>query len=402
MRSRRQMPKAKHEQHNVPATLCTQVVSSRTKSNRILELDGLRAFAVIVVIFHHMACYAKCLWVPAGRLMSIAETVGTNGVSVFFVISGFIITSLLIRENEQSGSVSLSAFYARRFFRIVPPFAVYALTIFTLSSAGLVVAGSRALLAATFFLGDTGLVNEWLIGHTWNLSVEEQFYILFPLLLCVWLGCSKRPAIFAVAVMFAFSLFSLKIARELGERFDSSLFQVATLYHFRYILAGVMFALVDVSFYKRLQLWPTVNALVPIVTALLIIVGPHTRLATFGSGLPFGAAEPIACAIFVLWFANNPERSGLLRIPAVQWLGACSYSVYLWQQLFTGPPQNYHGWNLAPSPTSIFPILGCAVASYYLVERPSMRLGHQVSDRLRQRARGNAHSTSSLGTTESV
>jgi peptidoglycan/LPS O-acetylase OafA/YrhL len=82
-----------------------------------------------------------------------------------------------------------------------------------------------------------------------------------------------------------------------------------------------------------------------------------------------------------MWFMQNPSRCAFLRLAAVQWVGACSYSIYLWQQLFTGSESHYHGWNLARSPFAAVAILACAGVSFYLIERPSIRLGKIISNR---------------------
>jgi peptidoglycan/LPS O-acetylase OafA/YrhL len=88
--------------------------------------------------------------------------------------------------------------------------------------------------------------------------------------------------------------------------------------------------------------------------------------------------------LFVMWCVQNPSRCSLLRWPVVQWIGACSYGIYLWQELFTGPANVYHGWNVAQSfLLASIAILICAGMSHYLIEQPCIRLGRSLSNRLR-------------------
>lgn len=138
---------------------------------RIKEIDGLRALAVLAVMGFH--------YLPQ-RFIG-----GYIGVDLFFVISGFVITSALQRELVANGTISLRNFYARRFFRIVPPLGVMIGGVLLVT--GWRFAGQAALALLSImnwyrvFSNDTGAV----FGHTWSLSIEEQFYLIWPLALLI-------------------------------------------------------------------------------------------------------------------------------------------------------------------------------------------------------------------------
>ncbi|HEX9374576.1 MAG TPA: acyltransferase, partial [Roseiflexaceae bacterium] len=150
-------------------------------------LDGLRAIAVLAVLLYH----ADLPWMPGGFL----------GVEVFFVVSGYLITGLLLAEREQTGRVNLGAFWLRRARRLLP--ALFALLAATLAFAVLFlpdeVAGLRGdVLAALGYVTNWGLIFSQrsyfetvgrppLLQHLWSLAVEEQFYLLWPLLLLLGL-----------------------------------------------------------------------------------------------------------------------------------------------------------------------------------------------------------------------
>ena len=108
---------------------------------------------------------------------------GRLGVQIFFVISGFLITSLLLREKESTGSISLKLFYARRTLRIFPAFYLFFITIAVLSYLRLIELPRYDLLhAATYTMNYSGN-GTWWMGHLWSLSVEEQFYFVWPSLM---------------------------------------------------------------------------------------------------------------------------------------------------------------------------------------------------------------------------
>lgn len=145
-------------------------------SRSIPSLDGLRALSVFAVILGH----TNSEWldrIPFNRLFRDGE----RGVVMFFVISGFIITHLLLKELAQQGRISLKRFYLRRTLRIFPPFYVYLLTIAILSLLDWVqVTPASMLAAATYTWNYLPWAGGWVIGHCWSLTLEEQFYLLWP------------------------------------------------------------------------------------------------------------------------------------------------------------------------------------------------------------------------------
>ena len=348
-------------------------------SGRIAELDGLRAFAVICVVLYHMSAFSGAL--PSGPAWSasLIGVLGQTGVHVFFIISGFIITTLLRREAAAKGRVSLTSFYLRRFCRIVPPFAAYLAALLVVGSLGAISVSTSDLLWSALFLGNTNLVQPegWFAAHTWSLSVEEQFYLIFPPLFCLGLRFCASRTLYVLGPLYGLCLVSLKLGYELSIHVAPGWINLAGLHHFRYIIIGVLLATHGSSVMRflthRSRAWPFVFA---VTIVLLQWVSARSFVA-----IAFAAIEPFFCGAFVIWFIQNPTRCSVLRWPAVQWIGACSYSIYLWQQLFTGPAPLYHGWTFTQSPWAIVPLTACAAASYYLVERPSIRLGRLLSGR---------------------
>src|SRR5882757_2722259 len=156
--------------------------------HRIPSLDGLRALSIFLVLVLHsiqrieITSPVSFLWVGIFN--------GSTGVFIFFVISGYLISSLLLREHEKRGSISLRGFYFRRAMRILPPLYVYVRVLLLLGWAGRLPIFKLDIISALFFFHDYALSLMWPLEHFWSLSIEEQFYFIWPLLL---LYCLRRP-----------------------------------------------------------------------------------------------------------------------------------------------------------------------------------------------------------------
>src|ERR1700683_392352 len=136
----------------------------------------------------HSALFSVSGIVGWVRHQSVRELVyaGPLGVQIFFVISGYIITALMLREHQRNGRVSLAAFYVRRAFRILPPLWLMLATTALLSLAGYIHVGPKSFLMAASFTCNTQPTScGWFAGHTWSVATEEQFYLFWPLLLTV-------------------------------------------------------------------------------------------------------------------------------------------------------------------------------------------------------------------------
>jgi len=167
--------------------------------NRLPGLDGLRAIAVSWVMLVHLFTSQK-INIENPFLRQLAAS-GGFGVELFFVLSGFLITYLLLKEENQTGQINLKAFYARRAFRILPPAFTFLFLVF---STHIMLGKSVDLLeyfsAAFFFRNFTS--GTQLTGHYWSLAIEEQFYLLWPATLCI-LPKSKRLSITLLLVLIA-------------------------------------------------------------------------------------------------------------------------------------------------------------------------------------------------------
>ncbi len=337
---------------------------------RIPSLDGLRALSIGVV----MASHTARIYDPKDPRFNPFWAMLSNGqigVEIFFVISGFLITTLLAREWEQSGAISLRDFYMRRAFRILPPYYVFLLAILAAMRFQWVSIANREWLSSLlFFWNYLPSSNSWWLGHTWSLCVEEQFYILWPLAL---VGLGRRGArtlaiwIFALSPLFRIgSYFALPAFREKLTFFLST--------HADALMAGCILALCG-SEPWFVRLWSRVGkeVLVFAGAAFIFVVSPALfSLFHFAYQMTLGYTLEVMCiCLILLWAVKNPEHGvcRALNWKPVVYVGVLSYSMYLWQQPFV----RYRGTWFTSAPYNILLIFTLAMASYYLIERPALK-----------------------------
>lgn len=285
------------------------------------EIDGLRAVAVVPVVLFHAGVYGF--------------SGGFVGVDVFFVISGYLITTLLIGEFE-NGIFSIVRFYERRARRILP--ALFTVILFCLPFAWFHMVPvqlrefSRALVAVGLFASNilfwlktdyfAPSVEENPLIHTWSLAVEEQFYIIFPVLLIVLWKFGKKPVFLTIVTI---SIFSLALS-EWGSRYAPSANFYLLPTRAWELGVGVIcaFVLNKKAAYS--------SAILSLIGLLLIT----SSIYWFDSETPFPSSYailPVGGTALVIIFARKSNLTGkLLSFPIFVGIGLLSYSTYLWHQ----------------------------------------------------------------------
>jgi peptidoglycan/LPS O-acetylase OafA/YrhL len=154
---------------------------AKDNAARIPSLDGIRGVAIVLVLFDHTLVSFRG-YSNGSFLSEFGSAVGSLGVNVFFVLSGFLITMLLLRERAVSGRIDLRRFYVRRTQRIFPAFYIYLAIVGALCTFGTLAQIRPFDLAFDFlYLHNFGLgVGNWYVGQTWSLDIEEQFYLVWP------------------------------------------------------------------------------------------------------------------------------------------------------------------------------------------------------------------------------
>jgi len=242
-------------------------------SSRIPGLDGLRAISICFVLCAHLTGTANF-----PKAFQPLSHLGELGVHSFFVISGFLITSLLLNEQRKKGSISLMNFYQRRIFRIFPALYVYIGCMTMLAAVGVVTLLPNDLLYANTYSINYHWPRSWHLGHLWSLSVEEQFYFLWPAILCF--AGSKRAfkialGVVAVAPVCRVSMWHL--APSLRMNMDSHFQSVADALAVGCLLAGMRPTLADWQPYQRFLKSPAF-LLVPITLLVTQTAVDHPRI----------------------------------------------------------------------------------------------------------------------------
>ena len=324
----------------------TVLRSVLVSAQRIPSLDGLRAISITLVVLSHLI---KWKHVSLGPV----QTYGDLGVHVFFVLSGYLITNLLLRERERSSTIGLRDFYIRRAFRIFPAAFVFLAIVTTLYWHEM---RWYHTAAALLYVANMDISRPWIFGHLWSLSIEEQFYLLWPFTLKKWhhhrtailLGVSMATPLF-IAALDAF-----RVKNGLAGSLPVFADQLAI---------GCLLAI----FAPRLPKIPGYVALLMVAAMIFSPWFPAT--STWRTLFMLFVVRPVlnvSIAGVVLHVIQNPYRA--LNWAPVVWLGNVSYSLYLWQELFCSNAALHYGFVLA------LPALVCAALSYYLVERPMLRM----------------------------
>jgi peptidoglycan/LPS O-acetylase OafA/YrhL len=342
-------------------------------SGRLPCLDGIRAVAVGMVILGHARLTFELP--PLGVVNTIWAYLGEAGVALFFGLSGYLITHLLVREQKKNGCISLRLFYTRRILRIFPAHYAYLLAFSLLTLTGIYSIPLHDLLAAATFtinyFGVDGHGPGWFVGHMWSVAVEQQFYLFWPpVFVALGLTRSRWFALAVVALMPIIRTGSYFLFPEIRGGLGAIHFTSDRL------MFGCLLALIDgnpyfENFMERCKslIWPSSLVLGALVVSP--ILGANFRGAYW---LPFGyTAQSFAFAFVIAWLLRNTETlpAKTLNARPLVFIGTISYSLYLWQQPFMTPLNSTVAGRF---PVNIICAGLAACASYYLVERKFLSL----------------------------
>ena len=344
------------------------------KINYRPEIDGLRAIAVVAVILYH----AQIIIFGHQPFKG-----GFIGVDIFLVISGYLITSIILKELVTTGSFSFKHFYERRIRRILP--ALLAVMLISLPFAWMFLISnsfidfSKSILSSLGFSSnfyfwysgqqygaESGLLKPFL--HTWSLSVEEQYYFLFPIILLVTYKFFRKYLIHILLFGFVISL----VLADWGSRNYTS----ATFYflHTRMweLIAGSILAYFEITLGHRSK-YQTLNLILPALGLFLI---GHSILF-FNDKMfhpSFYTLSPIIGVCLIIWFSNKDEFiTKILSTKLFVGIGLISYSLYLWHYPIFAFARitNFFQGDIFKKIFFGLIILILSIVSYYFIERPA-------------------------------
>lgn len=367
--------------------MCLQ--SQKRQSNgkitlsRDVIIDGWRGLSVVAVVLGHAIRFRFGPWIPNTKISELVtgepsitswlgyilhrfgEVSAATGVQIFFCISGYIITSLLLKEESEDKTISIRAFYVRRAFRILPAFLFYLAICWASCMAGAIsIPGQAFLWAGTFTCNLSSAAPGWFLSHIWSLSVEEQFYVFWPLGF-IFVPKASRVIVLGSALFIlsgltmcetsqrntvSFACISVGALIACSPTLRSGVKKAAHGGWLSFVLASILFS-INFSSYKLL--FNVMQVLIPI-----------------------GIGYIIFCS------SDIPVMVAVLTALPLQIAGIGSYSLYLWQQLFLAWPAEYI---IGPPPLLLLPI--SVILSYYGLERPFARTGRRFSERLKENQR---------------
>lgn len=383
-------PKADQPAADQPAA--DQPAADQPKAGfRAPGLDGVRALAVLSVLFFHEGLP----WIHGGFL----------GVDIFFVLSGYLITDLLAVRFGKTGKIGLGTFYQRRARRLLPPLA---LMLVIVTAAVVVLEPQQRAALRPALLGAVTYTSNWWqafahlsyfqqygppppLQHLWSLAVEEQFYLIWPLILALVLLAIRKPVLrslvaWAGAAASAYAVYAIYVPAK-----DPSLVYYGTDTHASGLMIGAALAL---TFPLAKVATAAKKYLLPLDIAGLIGLLALAWMAWDFSGsdrfvYPYGLVLAGLAAGALVLAATAPGRIGrALSVPPLRWLGVRSYGIYLWHwpviAITTGIAERSAATAQARIIDAVLPI-GLAAVSWRWLEEPILHNGlrSELSRRLR-------------------
>jgi len=350
-------------------------LESGLRGPHLPALDGFRAVAAFLVVGFHFGYTG----VPAGL-----------GVLGFFVLSGFLITTLLLKEFDRTATLSLRTFYIRRSLRIFPAFYVY----FAFAIGLAVLFGKRVvwpqaisslLYVNNYYQALMGDPNTSL-SHTWSLAIEEQFYLLWP---AAFLALARARRLPVALILGIASVWVYRIWLQFGLQANQGYIYEAFDARADHLMIGCLLAVVlwerkaaGFLAYACIRLWTSLFIAAVLVVSVLI----ENRSGVWYRNTAGFIVNPVCVALLIpqlIAFRENVVW-GWLNWSWVRYLGRISYSIYLYQQFVMAPARKL----VAGLPQAL-QFLACAAAvvlaaslSYFFVEKPFLRL----KDRFQTRA----------------
>jgi peptidoglycan/LPS O-acetylase OafA/YrhL len=352
-------------------------------------LNGIRFIAAMLVVIHHIEQIKMVLGLPNRFSSLFFERAGGTGVTLFFVLSGFLITYLLLKERDVTGTVAIKDFYVRRVLRIWPLYyLVFAMSFFILPGMGLTTGLEGPWYIALlyiFLLPNIGLMlapGVMYGGHLWSIGVEEQFYLVWPWLVkkirksfpLVLISIILLLFIARAAIEFAYYKFGMQTNAMQSLLFFFSTFRIDCMaigalgawwyYHKQLDIFGFVLKMEWIySKWLQLAVW--------LAAAIIIAMGMNFKIFTH-------QVYSVIFIVVILNVATNPRTIVKLEYPVLSYLGKISYGLYMFHPVCIGASvliarMIFTTFNFVSEITvyalSILFTIGISMLSYHFFER---------------------------------
>jgi peptidoglycan/LPS O-acetylase OafA/YrhL len=341
-------------------------------NHKFPSLNGLRGLSIIMVINSHCRNIFKNLQehVLLKPFVYFAQD-GQMGVNIFFIISGFLITSIMLDEETATKKISLKKFYIRRTLRIFPAYYFLLMIYFFLESLGYLKIDSLSWATAITYTKDFRPLSDWYTAHAWSLSIEEQFYFFWPFIFIAGDRVRKTMALSLILLVPALRIFLN--CNPVNWISDFSIFTRIDAIAFGCIIALYRDKIVTTAGKHWNEIFSvSISMLLGLRYLPWLATKLHFTLILTPLAIMQGTIANILMSWIILYSVFGPKGIWyqLLNTKLLNYLGMLSYSIYLWQQLFTMQSANW----FQQYPVNLFFILVAAICSYYFIEMPFLKL----------------------------
>lgn len=358
------------------------IVPKVLRAAHYASLDGIRGIAILMVVLSHFGINVI--------LRPFNLRIDSNiGVHIFFVLSGFLITTLLIKEKLECRKISILNFYKRRALRILPLTYLYLVVLICISIFYIPMSTKLDFLYSFFFLKNLPLPNERFTAHLWTLSVEWQFYIFLPVLLFLSIDYFFVIALFVVSIFPIISILNHSYPSILPQSFPFN--YVIKMVNYTFWKGPIILMIGSVAAiltFKGITIFKTsrLNYFLSFFILLLAIIISSKKTLVYHKYM----SEYLSAILFALVIVINVQStnflSAILNNRLLKKIGVLSFSIYIWQELFIGKwfwipwlqwINSYPFWVIVLA--KLILILPIAYFSYYFLERPFLRMKWRYS-----------------------
>ncbi len=341
----------------------------------IKGFDGLRAVSILFVILSHLGIYH---FLPDNDFIRTRVWLlfnGETGVLIFFNLSGFLITLILLKEKVTKGKINFKRFFIKRFLRLLPPFALFSITLLLLKLIGLLNFTFEGFIMSFLYCynyAPTRFYHDELV-HTWSLAVEEQFYLIWPFVIHYFNKTRIHIFIFILISLSLATLYIIKLEYLIEFRRPDRWFIPAAAS----ILIGGLTALAITFKYHRIISY--FNSSNSFIFSTILFLFPIYSLKYILFLSPICMSFGIASFIGWIYFHQETRCTNFLNINTLRYIGKISYGIYVYQGLFlkTGPGGNLF---IQQFPQNLILTMITAVISYEILEKPFLKLKSKFSN----------------------
>ncbi len=353
--------------------------------NYIKGFDGLRAISIIMVFYTHLG-FLDNISDPDLNVRLSMLCSGTVGVNIFFVLSGFLITRILLKEKSLTGKISLRKFYIRRFLRLLPPLILFYSALAILMSFGFIRPQWIGLTMSVFYVYNFVPFRYYSseLGPMWSLAVEEQYYIFWPLVVAFF---KKYIPYFVISIVVLCILARIYLPL-LSISHNGKVYPLKT-YSFldRWflpavapIMIGAVFSYIEFTREGKFRyLFAGKYLFLAIALGTFFLPAYIPMVFLFKFGYEIELLQLCSVVILLIWVLFNQSSllAGFLELKPIAYLGKISYGLYVYHALFirTGRGDLF----IQKYPLNIFLTLGVAVLSYEFYEKKILRLKRKFS-----------------------